>query len=350
MARDIRPSPPTRISEADTALRAWHHRSWMSAVGPADRMSAPTYVNLAPLPPTGLGKPTLLIVLVVLLTGGARLSLNRSRAVAPASSPTPRVSLPIGTGRQPMTVAALGRTQRRPPKRWLVELVILVAMDVVYESLRNLVPHQRSRGVSLATSVDALERSLHWNFDRWLNHALAGSPQVAQLVEDYYSWLFLPVTIVVLVWVFLRHPGHYRHVRTALVVITLLALVCFYLYPMAPPRLLPGGGFIDTSRLYPTLGSWSTPTVADTSNQYAAMPSLHCAWALWNGLVVARLARRRWLRVLGMTYPVLTYLAVVATANHFTVDAVCGMATTVGVIMAITAPGHFSRRRTQLPT
>ncbi|MBO1766695.1 phosphatase PAP2 family protein [Allobranchiibius sp. GilTou38] len=219
-----------------------------------------------------------------------------------------------------------------------VELAVLAALDFAYESLRNLVPNQRSRGDALASKINALEVHLRWGLDLRLNHALITHPHLAQLVNDYYSWLFLPVTLTVLTWVFLRHQHHYRHVRTVLVAVTLIALACFYLYPMAPPRLLPGGAFIDTSHLFPTWGSWSTPTVADNSNQYAAMPSLHCAWALWNGLVIAHLARRTWVRALGILYPVLTYLAVIATANHFTIDALGGLATTAAVFAITTAP------------
>ncbi|RNI24818.1 phosphatase PAP2 family protein [Flexivirga caeni] len=298
------------------------------------------------------GRPAILILLVAVFLGGARLLLARHRiadTTAPAhNSDTPTMPQTRNTDRPahwPVTPRMPPSWSHRAVRRWPLEVVILVGIDAAYESLRNLVPDQHTRGVHLATAVNTVQRSLHWNLDLRLNHELGAHPLPAHLAEDYYSWLFLPVTVIVLAWVFWRHPHSYRRARTALVVITLVALTCFYLYPMAPPRLLPGSGFIDISHLYPTWGSWSTPTVADTSNQYAAMPSLHCAWALWNGLVIAALARRRWVRALAMTYPALTYLAVIATANHFTIDAVAGLVTTAAVFAVIDAPAHRMIRR-----
>jgi hypothetical protein len=56
------------------------------------------------------------------------------------------------------------------------------------------------------------------------------------------------------------------------------------------------------------------------------MPSLHVGWALWCAWVVATLATRRWVRILAIAYPIGTTLVVVATANHYVLDAVAGAA------------------------
>jgi hypothetical protein len=106
-----------------------------------------------------------------------------------------------------------------------------------------------------------------------------------------------------------------------------MALAGFALYPLAPPRLLPGAGYLDTVELFHTWGSLASPSIASQSNQFAAMPSLHVAWALWAGISVFRCARTRTVRWLGPVYPVLTFLVVVGTANHYIVDAVAGAAT-----------------------
>ena len=65
---------------------------------------------------------------------------------------------------------------------------------------------------------------------------------------------------------------------------SLLALAGFYLYPLAPPRLLPQYGYVDTLLKFHTWGSLADPKVAEHSNQFAAMPSLHIGWALWCGI------------------------------------------------------------------
>lgn len=87
---------------------------------------------------------------------------------------------------------------------------------------------------------------------------------------------------------------------------------------------MEGGGFIDTVKIHHTWGSMASGDLAHVSNQYAAMPSMHIGWSLWCGITVAMLARRTWVRVLGVLYPVVTLLVIVSTANHFWLDAAGG--------------------------
>ena len=104
------------------------------------------------------------------------------------------------------------------------------------------------------------------------------------------------------------------------------ALLGFAFFSLAPPRLLPGGQFVDTVVIYRTWGSWGDTGVAAHSNQYAAMPSMHIGWSLWVGITVYRLANRQWVRMLGVAYPVATLFVIVGTGNHYFLDAVGGAA------------------------
>jgi hypothetical protein len=61
------------------------------------------------------------------------------------------------------------------------------------------------------------------------------------------------------------------------------------------------------------------------SNQYAAMPSMHIGWSVWCGLTIFMLAKSRWAKTLAVLYPLLTLTVIVATANHFWLDAVGGL-------------------------
>ena len=106
---------------------------------------------------------------------------------------------------------------------------------------------------------------------------------------------------------------------------TAVALLGYYLYPLAPPRLVPGGDFIDTVVVHNTWGSMASGDLKNMSNQYAAMPSMHIGWSLWCGLTIFALASVPWVKVLGLLYPTLTLVVIVATANHFWLDAVGGM-------------------------
>ena len=105
-----------------------------------------------------------------------------------------------------------------------------------------------------------------------------------------------------------------------------MALVGFWLYPLAPPRMFPDRGFIDTVVVYHTWGSWGSGGVDAASNQFAAMPSLHIGWALWCGIAMVRLSHNTWIKVAGVLYPVITCVVIVATGNHYWLDAAGGVA------------------------
>lgn len=112
--------------------------------------------------------------------------------------------------------------------------------------------------------------------------------------------------------------------RSVLYATNIVALLGFWLFPLAPPRMLPG--FVDTVVIFHTWGSWGSGDMASVSNQFAAMPSLHIGWSMWSGVAILRLARRPWARALGVLYPVATLFVIVGTANHFLLDAVGGAA------------------------
>ncbi|GAA3494496.1 hypothetical protein GCM10019016_015960 [Streptomyces prasinosporus] len=119
----------------------------------------------------------------------------------------------------------------------------------------------------------------------------------------YYATLHFVVTLGVLVWLYRRHPGRYAATRLVLFVTTGFALVGYYLYPLAPPRLMHGQNFVDTVLVHQTWGSMASGDLKNVSNQYAAMPSMHIGWSLWCGLTLFALATCPWARVLGLLYP-----------------------------------------------
>jgi len=214
--------------------------------------------------------------------------------------------------------------------RWWQEVAIIGFCYWLYSEVRNLVPEQQSIALRHGRSVQHLQDALHLNFERSLNSFVAAHEPIAQVMDYYYATLHFIVTIGCLVWLYRAHPRIYRGARTVLFATSLLALAGFYLYPLAPPRLLPQDGYIDTLLKFHTWGSLADPKVAEHSNQFAAMPSLHIGWALWCGVSIFFCARRLWVRVLGLLYPVWTLLVIVGTANHFIIDAVAGL----GVFLA----------------
>jgi len=212
----------------------------------------------------------------------------------------------------------------RPP-RWWQEIGFIGICYELYSLVRNAVPDQEETAFRRAVDVLRVEADLHLNVERSLNAFVARTHALAYLCDYYYATLHFVVTIAVLVWVYRRYPLHYRALRSVLMVTTVTALLGFYLFALAPPRMLGSRGFVDTIVTFHTWGSWGSSGVDSASNQFAAMPSLHIAWALWSAIVVVRLSRRQWLRVLAVSYPCATLFVIIGTANHYVVDAIGGV-------------------------
>ncbi len=147
----------------------------------------------------------------------------------------------------------------------------------------------------------------------------------------YYGTAHFIVTGGILMWLFLRHPDRYARWRWALACSTLLGLVGFLAFPLMPPRLITSefamGSYEDTLHTIGGLWNFEDGAIAKLSNQYAAMPSLHFAWSLWCCLALWPRLRRPWARGLAVAHPVITLVAIVATANHYWLDALGGAVT-----------------------
>jgi hypothetical protein len=235
--------------------------------------------------------------------------------------------------REPMTaelvVATASDPKRAEAKRvrrwvWLYELAVIVVGYVLYSKIRNSVTAAESEAVRHAHTVVHIERSIGLFHEHRLNMFVAAHPWLAYACNYYYATLHFLVTIAVGIWLYRRHPLHARQLRTAWYLMNFLALFGFGFFPLAPPRLLPGGGFIDTVVHFHTWGSWGDQSVSSHSNLYAAMPSMHIGWSLWVAISVVFLARRTWVRVLAACYPFATLFVIIGTGNHYWLDAVGG--------------------------
>jgi hypothetical protein len=134
--------------------------------------------------------------------------------------------------------------------------------------------------------------------------------------------------------------GGWEYVWAAYVVFW-LALALYALYPTAPPRLLPEWGFTDS--VAEAVGPAAENSAAVLYNPYAAVPSMHVAFALMIAIPAMKLVANRWLRYAWATYPAIVTFVVVVTANHFWLDAAFGAA--VAAIAAATAHAAFGRAR-----
>ena len=162
------------------------------------------------------------------------------------------------------------------------------------------------------------ERFGHLPSETAVQHPFLSHPLLVQACNLYYDVLHFPLLGVCLVWLYARHRDAYPRIRTTIVLFTAASLL-IQLIPVAPPRLLPMAGLVDTAVRYgQSVYSWSGGFDAD---EFSAMPSVHVGWALIVAIAVITVSRRRW-RWLAAAYPVMTLLVVVVTANHFWLDGI----------------------------
>ncbi|WP_432197447.1 bifunctional glycosyltransferase 87/phosphatase PAP2 family protein [Streptomyces sp. bgisy027] len=183
--------------------------------------------------------------------------------------------------------------------------------------------------------IHSVERALGIDIEHWANHAVVQVDWLRSFFDFYYESFHFGVPLAILAVLYWRRPVDYRWARTAIGFATVFALIGFWLYPLAPPRLMPGLGFIDTVHGPQDFTQPDYGTLTELTNQYAAMPSLHFGWSLWCGLVVLILAPRWWMKALGLLHPLFTVTAIVVTGNHWVLDAVGGAAV-VGAGFAVT--------------
>ncbi|MYR78318.1 phosphatase PAP2 family protein [Streptomyces filamentosus] len=206
----------------------------------------------------------------------------------------------------------------------LLELLLIRVVYDAYAQVRLAARAGRPLAEEHGRQIHAIEQWLHIDIEHWVNHTVVKIDWLRDFFDYYYSTFHFIVPLTILGVLYVRRPADYRWVRSSIGFATLLALVGFWLYPLAPPRLMPGLGFIDTVHGVQDFAKPDYGTLTTVTNQYAAMPSLHFGWSLWCGVVIVMLAPKLWMKALGLLHPLFTIAAIVATANHWVLDAVGG--------------------------
>jgi hypothetical protein len=223
------------------------------------------------------------------------------------------------------------RTGRAPRLRWLpkggsdalMQLSLFVLADILYETVRGVAESNAATAFSNARGIVETERSLGLFFEQGLQSWAMGQRVLIDIANFMYVNSHFVMTTTVLVWLYLRHNERFYFVRNMFMIAMGFALIGYLLLPTAPPRFFPELGFVDTIAYYVNV-QHDSGLVALFFNPYAAVPSMHVAFALMISIPTLLIVRNRFVKVLWGLYPLLITFVVIVTGNHWFLDAVIG--------------------------
>jgi hypothetical protein len=230
------------------------------------------------------------------------------------------------------------------PKGWpdlLRQILLFCGAYWLYRLVRGLTDGQVAQAFEHARELIRIEQGLGLFVEPAVHTWARGS----SLIIDGASWMYVnshfAITTITLAFIYLRRNPSFYFIRNMFMVAMGIALVLYAAYPTAPPRYMPEYGFSDSVAQFTGLTSEGSSADA-LYNPFAAVPSMHVAFALMLGVPMATMARRAWVKTLWLLYPGLVTFVVVATANHWWFDAFTG-ALTAGI--AALAAMAFARAR-----
>jgi len=226
------------------------------------------------------------------------------------------------------------------------EFALVAGLYSLWRVARKLPLAQDEGAIDRARQIVRIEHAMHLPTELSMQQFVLRHEWLARLTNTYYATVHVPALIAFLVWLYVRHRAEYPRWRNALVIVTACCLVIRFVR-VAPPRFLPDLGYVDLATRYGL--SVYGPVGTGVSDQFAAMPSIHVAWAavVSFGIVDASTSRWRWL---ALAHLVLTMFVVMASGNHWWLDGLvaifllgCGLALDEGVRR------WWRRRRAEAP-
>ena len=221
------------------------------------------------------------------------------------------------------------------PQGWvdaLRQLVLFAGAYYAYRLVRGFVDGQAPLAFENARALVDAERALGLFFEPGLQAWAQGQDWIVTIANWMYVNTHFVITTTFLVWLYIARNHAFYYVRNMFMIAMGLALVGYAAFPTAPPRYMPEWGFTDTVAAF--VGSSAEQSANALYNPFAAVPSMHVAFALMIAVPAIKLVKNRPLKVAWAIYPALVTFVVVVTANHFWVDAALG-----AVVAMVSASG-----------
>jgi membrane-associated phospholipid phosphatase len=222
------------------------------------------------------------------------------------------------------------------------QIGLLILVDLAYETVRGIADGQRVVAFAHGQQIIDFQQATHTFFEPDVQGFFLQWNWIVDFANQVYMNSQFAVVIAFFFWLYMFRNDSFYFVRNMFMVSMGLALIGYVLYPTAPPRLFPEYGFVDTINDFSNVNHDSA-LVKVFINPYAAVPSMHCAFALMVGLTAARLSRHWYTRTLWMMWPALVIWVVIVTGNHYWIDAALGAL--VALLSALTAQQLLARAR-----
>jgi hypothetical protein len=210
----------------------------------------------------------------------------------------------------------------RAALRLLLEAGILIAAYLAYEAVRRLVAPNSHEAFGHAFNIIHFEQRLGIFFEPELQSWIVDHHWLVTLSNWIYVWGYLPVISATALYLYTRHHAFYTRYRNAFLLSGAVGLIIFATLPVAPPRMFPEFGFVDTVRTNSAI--YSSLEGSDLVNEFAAVPSFHFGWILLVGMAIIQTTRNIFARIAGVLAPLLMLMAILLTANHYVIDAIIG--------------------------
>lgn len=228
--------------------------------------------------------------------------------------------------------------------RLFFELTVLLLGLFSYHLVRGAVNGRVEEALNNANGLIGFEKGLGIFWELHLQALITNHASLVNFFNNVYIWGHLPVIGALAAWIFFFRRDCFARYRNAFLISGAIGLIFFITLPVAPPRLVPDAGFVDTVTLNNNAYRVLQPTAF--VNQYAALPSLHFGWNLLVGIALFQTTRSWYARAFGLLMPLVMFSAVVLTANHYILDPIVGGAIALAAIwLATRLHRHFERTR-----
>jgi len=276
-------------------------------------------------------------------TGLGTRPVHRAARTAPPGSRIRRTTPAAGAGARSARGGHLATALRRAWSRHaFLRYAQIIPLGLVLwglDALDKFRAGAAAAGIAHAPVVAAISDQLGGGFAEPLNDWLAAHPVIGAAAAWYYILAHgAAVGIVGLLLIWRRAPAFGLH-RNALIACNAIGLAAFWLYPVAPPRMLPA--YHDTAAA--AVPVFSSVMENNAAAEFASLPSLHVVWALWVAVAAGALLRHPALRAAAWLYPAITVADVLATANHYLLDVITAPAVLL-LAYAIAASPALARR------